>query len=92
MTRALGTAAVASCLLLSACSRPLPEEGTPQANLYAFRCGGCHPVYQPRTLTAAMWKIQIDRMDKKFTPTGVPMPDAAEREQILEYLTRHAGG
>lgn len=77
----------------AACSRPLPEEGSPQANLYRERCGsGCHPAFQPRSLTSKMWRFQVDRMDQKYLAAGLPVPSAAEREQLLDYLTRNAGG
>jgi hypothetical protein len=39
-----------------------------------------------------MWKLQVDRMDQKFHAAGIPAPSSAEREQILDYLTRNAGG
>jgi hypothetical protein len=52
----------------------------------------CHHPYQPRTLTAAMWKVQVERMDGKYRAIGQPVPTPAEHEQILSYLTRNAGG
>ena len=95
MTRcraAAGALVLLSSLASNGCSRPLPEEGSTDATLYAARCGTCHRSYQPRTLTAAMWKVQVDRMDGKSRAAGMPVPTAAEREQILQYLTRNAGG
>ena len=83
---------LAVILAAAACSRPLPEEGSPEATLYAARCGGCHAPYQPHTLTPLMWKLQVDRMDQKYRAAGLPVPGGAEREQLLDYLTRNAGG
>jgi hypothetical protein len=74
------------------CSAPLPEAGSPAATLYAARCGSCHQPYLPRTLTAAMWRVQVDRMNAKYRAAGMPAPTPAEHDQILEYLTRNAGG
>jgi len=86
----LGAVAAAA---LAACSRPLPEEGSPQARLYTERCGtGCHAAFHPHTLTSKMWLFQVDRMDQKYRAAGQPVPTAAEREQLLDYLTRNAGG
>jgi len=83
----------ALAVLLAACSRPLPEENSPQARLYTERCGtGCHAAFHPHTLTSKMWKFQVDRMDQKYRAAGQPVPTAAEREQLLDYLTRNAGG
>jgi hypothetical protein len=78
---------------LAACSRPLPEADSPQARLYVERCGsGCHAAFQPHTLTPKMWQVQVDRMDQKYRAAGIPVPTAQEREQLLDYLTRNAGG
>jgi hypothetical protein len=82
----------AACVLLASCSRPLPEEDSPDAKLYAARCGTCHAPHQPHALTPAMWKVQVDRMDKKFRDARIQPPTPAEKEQILGYLARHAGG
>lgn len=95
MTRACAgvTALVAGALIgIIGCSQPLPEAGSADAALYAARCGTCHVLHQPHTLTPAMWKVQVERMDKKYRETGRTPPTAAEREQILGYLTRNAGG
>lgn len=91
MTRALRAATILLCCsALAACSKPLPEEGSPDAVLYAARCGGCHPAYQPHAMTPTMWKLQVDRMDQKYRAVGQPVPAGEERQRILDYLTRHA--
>ena len=90
--RRLAFALLLPAAALSACSQPLPEEGSPAASLYASRCGGCHVVYQPKSMTMAMWKLQIDRMDQKYRAAGIAVPSADEKTQILDYLNRHAGG
>ena len=81
------------CVSLGACSRPLPERGSADAALYAARCGSsCHAAYQPHSMTPTMWKLQVDRMDQKYRAAGIPLPTPAERDRILQYLTRNAGG
>jgi hypothetical protein len=76
----------------ASCRNPLPEEESAEAKLYVSRCGTCHSPHQPRALTAAMWKVQVDRMDQKFRDARTQPPTAEEKERILAYLTRHAGG
>lgn len=79
--------------MATGCSQPpLPEEGSAQANLYAARCGGCHAPHHPQLLGPRMWKFQMDRMDQKFRAAGQAVPSGAERAQLLDYLTRNAGG
>jgi hypothetical protein len=91
VTRTLGVALVCAAGAC-ACSRPLPDAESPPAKLYAARCGGCHAVYQPATLTPHMWQVQVERMDQKYRAVGQPVPTPQEKAQILDYLTRHAGG
>ncbi|HEY2773729.1 MAG TPA: hypothetical protein VGK20_06730 [Candidatus Binatia bacterium] len=76
----------------AACSRPLPEEGSADAQLYAAQCGSCHAPYQPHSMTSTMWKLQVDRMDQKFREVGRVPPSGPERQRILRYLSRNAGG
>ncbi len=83
---------MALALWVGGCARALPEEGSADAALYGQRCGACHPAYHPGTLTAAMWRIQVQRMDTKYAEVGMQPPGAAERARILEYLARNAGG
>lgn len=92
---ARGAAAVGcllAALVAASCRKSLPDEGSAEAKLYATRCGTCHAPHLPRALTAAMWKVQVDRMDQKFREARMKPPTAEEKEQILAYLTRHAGG
>lgn len=60
------------------------------AQLYAARCGGCHEPYDPRSLTAAMWRIQVDAMMPKLVAAGQPLSDD-DKAAIVAYLTRNAG-
>ncbi len=77
---------------LAGCHRAtLPESGTYPARLYAARCGTCHAAYNPRSMTAAMWQVQLQAMEPRMAATGHPLSDD-DRRAILEYLTRNAGG
>ncbi len=84
---------LAVAAVLAGCSRELPEEGSPDVALYRARCSGnCHVAHQPRSLTPKMWDATIVRMEAHILRAGQPALSAAERRQILDYLTRHAGG
>lgn len=72
------------------CSRPLPEQNSAAAQLYAKRCGQCHRAYGPGSLTAAMWQVQVQMMEAKMQQYGVPPLTEQERQTILDYLTRNA--
>jgi hypothetical protein len=76
---------------VSACSpTPLPEEGSAAATTYVRNCGGCHMVYRPELMTAAMWRTMVDRMEREMVRRGRSL-DAASKEEILAYLARNAG-
>jgi hypothetical protein len=83
---------LAVVLTLGACTpEPLPEEGSASAQLYVRTCGQCHMVYRPRLLTAKMWESMVERMEIQMRRRRVEFP-AADREEILAYLRRNAGG
>jgi len=69
----------------------LPEAGDDAARLYVERCGACHVAYNPRSMTAAMWTVQVDAMEPRMAQAGRPLSER-ERRAILDYLTRNAGG
>ena len=71
--------------------KPLPERGSAAEVLYRNRCGGCHRVYPPSTMTAAMWSEQIVAMRQKIAEAGQPPMSTFDEHQILSYLQRHAG-
>jgi hypothetical protein len=77
-------------VLASACATGLPDPESAGAQLYATRCSGCHRVYLPGMMTAAMWKMQVDRMHEEMARRGVRPLDAGEREIVLGYLQAHA--
>jgi hypothetical protein len=77
-------------LALAGCAKPLPEAGTPAAQLYASRCGSCHRLYHPGSLTAAMWQVQVHAMQAKMRDAGVAALTVDQQEEILDYLERNA--
>jgi hypothetical protein len=84
--------AAAMLLSLVGCARPqLPDADSPPARLYRERCGGCHQPYDPHSLTAAMWRIQVAAMMPKMTEAGQPPLSQADQAVILAYLERNAG-
>ena len=85
-------ALVALLAMVSAgCRQPLPEQDTYAGQLYARRCGQCHAPYNPHAMTAAMWQIEVPKMDAKIAQAGLPPLDATQNQTILDYLTRNAG-
>jgi mono/diheme cytochrome c family protein len=90
--RPLAMIGAASVIVVAGCARrPLPEAEGQAAQLYAARCGGCHTPYDPRSMTAAMWPMQVDAMTPKLAAAGLPALSEAERRTILDYLQRNAG-
>jgi hypothetical protein len=88
---AIGVSAALTAVLVSGCAQePLPEEGTPVAQLYVQRCGTCHRAYRPGLLTVKMWDAMMSRMELEMKRRGIRMT-ADERNQIQAYLERNAG-
>jgi hypothetical protein len=88
----LMAALVTAVLGLAACHRSaLPEKGTYPERLYAARCGQCHAPYDPRTMTAAMWQVQMHVMEGTMAAAGRRPLTPAERKTITDYVTRNAG-
>jgi mono/diheme cytochrome c family protein len=79
-------------LAAAGCNRPLPEQNSAAAHLYASRCGQCHRAYAPGSLSAAMWQVQVEMMEAKMRQYHVPPLTDQERDAILSYLTRNAAG
>lgn len=90
-SRVLPVALATLVLAVTGCHRPLPEPGSPAERLYAERCGNCHRPYQPRSLTAAMWQVQVAAMRRKIAAAGQPPLTPDQDREILEYLQRNAG-
>jgi hypothetical protein len=78
-------------LAAAACAPELPEADSPGAVVLRARCGGCHVVHAPRSMTYAMWEVQIDRMRRLFAQQGHPWLPAEEERLLLAYLQAHAG-
>ena len=77
-------------LAVAGCNRPLPEQNSAPAQLYASRCGQCHSAYAPGSLSAAMWQVQVQMMEVKMQQYRVPPLTNEERDTILNYLARNA--
>jgi hypothetical protein len=85
---ALGLALAASMTL--GCETELPDPASPGATLYRTRCQGCHRLYQPGLMTAAMWRVQVERMQREFARRGMTQLSTAESELLLAYLDAHS--
>ncbi len=76
----------------AACDARLPAADTPGAHLYASRCGGCHQLYAPGSMTAPMWTMIVQRMQGELARRGVAPLTAAEQSTLLAYLGQHSLG
>jgi diheme cytochrome c len=77
---------------LGGCVKPLPELGNASEQLYAAKCGSCHRAYNPHSLTAPMWQVQMEAMQVKIAVAGQRSLTPEEQGEILAYLKRNAGG
>jgi hypothetical protein len=73
------------------CGGSLPEPESRGAEVLAGRCGGCHRVYAPGSMTFEMWKLQLDRMRGLFAKRGIPWLSPDDEHALLDYLQAHAG-
>jgi len=89
MSNAIRSVLALGAALAAGCAPALPDPESPGAELYRDRCGGCHRLYAPSTLTAAMWEMQIDRMQGEMTRRGARPLDTLERDTVLRYLQAH---
>lgn len=89
MSRRHGAAVVAlalAAITALGCQTELPEPTSPGATLYRTRCQGCHRLYHPGTMTAAMWRVQVERMQGEFARRGMAQLSPGELELVLGYL------
>jgi hypothetical protein len=80
------------CNVVSGCSPNIPEADTPAARLYVNRCGGCHMLHAPGSMTAAMWDMQVERMQGELVRRGIAPLTKDERQTLIDYLHRHSAG
>ena len=78
-------------LAAAACGPALPEPDSRGAAVYRTRCGGCHRLFAPGSMTAEMWTVQMARMRAEFARRGLPWLAPADERALLEYLAAHAG-
>lgn len=64
---ALGGCAVGDFLT----GAPSPRERVATSGILARRCGGCHEVPNPHSMTGAEWRAAVERMQRRMT-----LPDA----------------
>jgi len=82
---------IAVALGAVACSPPLPDPDSPGAQVLQTRCGGCHRLSAPSTMTFEMWKVQVERMRDRMAQAGRSRLTPDEERVLLEYLRQHAG-
>jgi hypothetical protein len=89
--RALGVLVVGLAVAVAGCGGSLPDPESLGARVLATRCGGCHRVYAPGSMTAEMWRFQLGRMRALFADRGIPWLAPADERALLDYLIAHAG-
>ncbi len=78
--------------LAAGCEPALPDPDSRGATVLRERCGGCHRVHSPGTMTAEMWAIQVEKMRDQFARRGLPWLTTEEEGALRAYLSSHAGG
>jgi cytochrome c5 len=68
----------------------LPEPGSPGAERYKTVCMGCHALPDPSLHTAVEWPAVVERMRRNMKVMGKPVINDTERNEISDYLKRHA--
>jgi len=77
---------------LAACSPSLPDPQSAGAQIYQVRCAGCHQLYAPGSMTAAMWEVQVGRMQEEMLRRAVNPLTEQEQYLVLSYLKANAAG
>ena len=77
--------------LAAGCGPALPDPDNAGARVLRDRCGGCHRVYAPGTMTLEMWNLQVGRMHELFARRGIPWLTPEEERALQDYLAAHAG-
>ena len=91
LTRAATVLAWILILGTAGCGSSLPDPESPGARVLAGRCGGCHRIYAPQSMTIEMWRYQLGRMRALFAERGIPWLAADDERALQEYLVAHAG-
>jgi hypothetical protein len=67
----------------------LPEEGTPEAELYRQKCTVCHGLPSPKRHTKIEWTHYLSLMEYHMKNRGVLFPED-EKAMIHNYLQRNS--
>ncbi|MCW5892232.1 MAG: hypothetical protein KIT14_17055 [bacterium] len=69
----------------------IPDATSPGAQVLLTRCGQCHGIHSPGSMTIGMWDYQLERMRGIFAQRGMPWLSAEDEQALRAYLTAHAG-
>lgn len=67
-----------------------PEPDSQGASVLLEKCAGCHVAPLPGTHMAKIWPSVVERMQQQMKLMGKPGLNADEKQQLLDYLQRHA--
>lgn len=88
----LGALALAGALMGCGGSESgIPDATSPGAQVLLTRCGTCHRIHSPGSMTIGMWDYQLGRMRGIFEQRGVPWLSPEQEQQLRAYLAAHAG-
>lgn len=68
----------------------IPDMGSPEAKLFASRCGTCHALPHPERNTATEWTGILTLMEERMKERGAPPLSEQELETLTKYLQTHA--
>jgi len=87
----IGLASLVFIAFVGCRQQPLPEQDSYAGQLYMRQCGQCHSPYNPHSMTAAMWEIEVPKMEDNIRKAGLPALQPEQKHTILDYLARNAG-
>ncbi len=87
----IGLASLIFIALAGCKPQPLPEQDSYAGQLYVRQCGQCHSPYNPHSMTAAMWEIEVPKMEENIRRAGLPALQPEQKQTILDYLHHNAG-
>jgi cytochrome c2 len=68
----------------------VPDSGSPGAERYKTVCSRCHALPDPSLHTPVEWPSVVERMRRNMKVMGKPVITDTERDEISDYLKRHA--
>jgi len=68
----------------------LPDKNSKEAQVFLSQCSACHAPPHPKRHYAEQWPGMVSLMENHMSQRGMLPLQTQQREDILQYLTRHA--